>query len=141
MISTNTPEIKQELQEDEKLLWTGSPKQGILFRWADVFMVPYSVLITGVGIQAARPLLSMEIRWSDLPVVLPLLPQIAPLFYGFYLLVGRYLFDALQRRQTTYAVTNQRTVILSGFPFFRKVETVFLSDYLKVSLKKSRRSF
>ena len=70
-----------------------------------------------------------------------LLPQIAPLFYGFYLLVGRYVVDALQRRQNTYAVTNQRTVILSGFPFSRKVETVFLSDYLKVSFKKRKSGF
>ena len=43
MISINKPEIKQELQKDEKLLWTGSPKQGILFRWVDVFMVPFKL--------------------------------------------------------------------------------------------------
>jgi hypothetical protein len=138
MISIIKPEIRQELQEDEKLLWAGSPKQGIMFRWADIFMVPYSVFILWGGIQTALPLLSMEIRWSNLLVVLSLLPKIAPLFYGFYLLLGRYLVDALQRRQTTYAVTNQRTVILSGFPFIRKVETVFLSDYLKVSFKERK---
>ena len=57
MISINKPEIKQELQKDEKLLWTGSPKQGILFRWVDVFTVPYSVFIVWGGIQAAWPLL------------------------------------------------------------------------------------
>ena len=106
---------------------------GLMYSW---FLIVF--LSCGVGIQAAWPLLSMEIRWTNLPVVLSLLPQIAPMFYGFYLLVGRYLVDALQRRQTTYAVTNQRTVILSGFPFFRKIETVFLCDYLKVSFKKRK---
>jgi hypothetical protein len=138
MISTNNPEIEQEIQEDEQLLWTGSPKRGIMFRWVDVFMIPYSVLVLWGGIQAVSPMLSMEIRRLDLYDVLSLLPNMTPMFYGLYLLVGRYLVDALQRRNITYVVTNQRTIILSRFLFFRKVETIFLSDYLKVSFKERR---
>ena len=33
-------ELKQHLDSDEKLIWTGTPIQGIIFRSSDAFMIP-----------------------------------------------------------------------------------------------------
>ena len=44
-----TPEtiIKPLLQNDEKLLWSGIPLQGIKLRKLDIFMIPFSIIWGG----------------------------------------------------------------------------------------------
>jgi hypothetical protein len=42
----------QELNSDE--VWTGSPKQGIMFKANDIFMIPFSLMWGGFAI-SGRP--------------------------------------------------------------------------------------
>lgn len=37
-------ELRPDLGSDEKLVWTGKPKTGIVFRSSDVFLIPFSIL-------------------------------------------------------------------------------------------------
>ena len=43
-------EIKQHLNSDEKLLWTGAPKHGILIKGTDVLMIPFSLMWGGFAL-------------------------------------------------------------------------------------------
>lgn len=37
-----TSELQDYLDKNEKLLWTGQPRKGIVFSAADIFMIPFS---------------------------------------------------------------------------------------------------
>jgi len=43
-------ELREHLSKDEKLLWTGKPSDGIIFRGSDVFMIPFSLMWGGFAI-------------------------------------------------------------------------------------------
>jgi hypothetical protein len=38
--------MSTQLASDEKVLWRGEPRNGIRFVWADLFIVPFSLLWT-----------------------------------------------------------------------------------------------
>ncbi len=42
--------LQTELDPNEQLLWTGQPRHDIVFRGADVFMIPFSLLWGGFAI-------------------------------------------------------------------------------------------
>ena len=42
-----TQKLENELSSDESLLWSGRPKQGIVLRASDTFMIPFSLLWGG----------------------------------------------------------------------------------------------
>ncbi len=100
--------IEQQLQPHESILWAGQPKQGLLLQRADAIMIPISLLWGGFALV-----------WEYLAY-----RQGAPLFFmlfgapfvviGLYMMVGRFYFDARQRKQTYYGITNQRVILLSG---------------------------
>ena len=116
------------LAAGERLLWTGRPRQGIHFRAVDVLLIPFSLLWGGFAI-----------FWE----FMVLSANRAPLFFalwgipfvvaGLYLIVGRFFFDARQRSNAVFAVTNQRVVIVSGL-FTRKVTSLNLRTLSEMSL-------
>lgn len=50
MIRNHKTELRQHLDSGENLLWTGQPKTGIVFRNADIFLIPFSLLWCGFAI-------------------------------------------------------------------------------------------
>ncbi|HKF43220.1 MAG TPA: PH domain-containing protein [Thermoanaerobaculia bacterium] len=101
-------EVLQELLgPDEKLLWTGRPRQGFFLRSADGFAIPFSLFWTGFAVLwvvlAGK---SSNVLWI---VGVPLL------LIGVYMMVGRFFLDAWQRARTWYGLTNQRVLIVSLF--------------------------
>lgn len=36
--------LREHLDKEESLLWTGRPRQGMVFRLADIFLIPFSIL-------------------------------------------------------------------------------------------------
>ncbi len=43
-ISDVRHELQRELGAQEKLLWVSQPKQGLLLRASDIFLIPFSLL-------------------------------------------------------------------------------------------------
>ena len=120
-------EIRRELTGQERIIWTGRPRQGIVTRPSDGFMIPFSLLWGGFAIfwetgviKSGAPFFFM--LWG-IPFVL----------VGLYIIFGRFLVDAKQREGTFYGLTDQRVIIVSGLTS-RKVKSLNLRTLSDVSL-------
>jgi hypothetical protein len=121
-------EIGREVSGTERVLWSGQPRQGIVFRGADVFLVPFSLLWCGFAI-----------FWEASVLRAPKAPGLFAVWgvpfvcAGIYMVAGRFFTDAEQRKRTFYAVTNERVVIVSGL-FARSVKSLDLRTLADLSL-------
>src|SRR5690349_4837441 len=107
MFNEAATQVQNELYPGEALLWSGQPASGIRFRGTDVLVIPFSLMWAGFTCFWESSVLSQGISFFALwgiPFVL----------VGNYIVWGRFLVDAWQRSKTSYALTNQRIIILSG---------------------------
>lgn len=120
-------ELQRELLADEKLLWTGRPKKGILFRLSDVFFIPFSILWCGFAIFWETSVLS-----TNAPFFFKLwgIPFVCA---GLYITVGRFFYDKLNRDKTIYGITNQRVIIKSGV-FNTTIESFNIKTLFNLSI-------
>jgi len=123
-------QLKAHLDSDEKLIWTGTPKHGIVFKSTDVFMIPFSLMWGGfaifwevMAINAGAPFFFM--LWG-IPFVL----------VGLYLIVGRFYFDSERRRKTTYGFTKDRLIIKSGV-FKQSLVTINIKTMSNITLNEA----
>ena len=120
-------DIRNALSPGEQVLWTGQPRQGLLFRQADLFGVPFSLfwcgfscfwLYSAIGSGAPASL------WIfGVPFVL----------MGAHFVVGRFFVDRAQRARTHYAITPQRVLIASGL-MSRTIKSLNLLALAETSL-------
>ena len=109
--------IKKELREDEELLWCAQPKQGIVIRGSDYFMIPFSFMWGGFAI------------FWEVGVITTGAPFFFALFgvpfvlVGLYIMFGRFLVDEQLRKKTYYGITNKRIIIISGL-FDRRIKSL-----------------
>jgi hypothetical protein len=123
-------EIMKIIESGESLLWTGIPRQGIIFSGRDAFLLPFSLMWGGFAI-----------FWEVTAIRMG-----APLFFllwgipfviiGLYLIFGRFLVDAKIRSKTLYGLTDHRVIIVSGI-FSRTVKSLQLKTLLDVTLRES----
>ena len=112
--------LQSELSSGETILWSGRPRQGVLFRTSDTFLIPFSLLWGGFAI-----------FW-----VLGAYASGAPFFFvlfgvpfvlmGIYMIIGRFYVDSIMRKNTVYGVTNDRVVILTEL-FSKKTKSLNLA--------------
>jgi len=128
--------IKNELSENEQLIWAGQPKQGIVFRSSDIFMIPFSIMWGGFAIFWEITALLTTSKAKDAPFFFDI---IFPLFglpfviIGLYLIFGRFIVDAKRREKTYYGLTDKRIIIISGI-FSQKVKSMNLRTLTDLSL-------
>lgn len=109
--------IGRELEDGETRLWVGRPKQGVVFRAADSFMIPFSLLWGGFAVfwevMAVRGFISAPSTAMGPVLIFPLF-GIPFVLMGAYITVGRFFLDAKIREGTVYGVTDRRAIIVSG---------------------------
>jgi hypothetical protein len=95
------------MERGERQLWTGAPRQGIMFRAADGFAIPFTLLWGGFAVFWVVSVLRTGARFFwifGLPFV----------GVGLYVIFGRFVADARRRARTTYIVTSNRIVLIRG---------------------------
>ena len=124
-------QIQPELGAGERLFWAGQPRQGVVLRGSDAFLIPFSLMWGGFSffwetsvIQSDAP--GFFVLWG-IPFVI----------MGTYLIAGRFLVDARQRAHTWYGVTNERILIVSGL-FSRKVKSLNLRTLTDLSMSEKQ---
>lgn len=100
--------FQPNLRTDERLLWTGVPKYGLLLRSQDAFLIPFSMMWGGFALFWE---LSVIIGGAPFFFILWGIPFV---LMGAYITVGRFFVDAQIRKNTNYALTNERVIISSG---------------------------
>lgn len=120
--------LDRELGRSEKLLWSGIPRQGMLLRPADAFLIPFSLLWTGFAVFWEHGVLS-----SRAPPFM-ILWGMAFVLLGVYFVIGRFFLDSYQRTRTCYAVTDERIIIVSGVAS-REVKSLPLRTLAEMTLR------
>lgn len=114
---TQPTEFNDLLEQDERLVWTGRPKTGLILRWTDLFLIPFSIIWCGGAIfwviMASKASIGFAI--FGIPFVL----------LGLMLVFGRFLVDIKQRENTIYGITEDRIIIRSGI-FSKKTNSINL---------------
>ena len=98
--------VRPTLGAGESLIWCGRPYPGLMLRSSDALAIPFSLLWSAYIVFWVMRGFSSGLSYCDLFVGLPLLAT------AFYLLVGRFVLDALARKNTFYGLTNQRIIVL-----------------------------
>ena len=103
--------FRGRLLSGERILWTGQPKRGLMFAPRDILLVPFSLLWCGFAI-----------FWESMAFA-DGAPGFFPLWgamfvcIGLYFVAGRFIVDAWIRSGISYALTDQRILILRSSPF------------------------
>lgn len=124
------------LMPDERLEWMAQPEMR-LFRPADIFLVPFSLMWAGFAIFWEAAVLGLV--WSeghDAPLLFKLW-GIPFVIVGFYMIFGRFIYLYWRKRNTYYAVNNQRALVLRDL-FTRQLQAVFLDRIAHISARQRR---
>jgi hypothetical protein len=120
-------QLTRELGRDERLLWSGTPRQGVMFRVSDAFLIPFSLFWCGFAIFWKAKVITGGAPWFfalwGMPFVL----------VGLYMVAGRFIADSAERKRMVYGLTNERVIIIHGL-FKRVVKSLSLRSLGQVSL-------
>lgn len=120
-------DLRSELSRDERLLWSGRPRQGLVLRAQDLFMIPFSLMWGGFAFfweySALTSPASLFFRLWGIPFVL----------MGVYMIIGRFFWDSWLRAHTSYGVTDRRILIVTA-SLRRQVKSLTLRTLPDISL-------
>ena len=123
--------IQRELSPSETPLWWGRPRQGLVIRGSDAFLIPFSLLWCGFAVFWEASVL----RAPHAPAFFALW-GIPFVLVGVYFVVGRFFVEARQRANTYYAVTSERVIIVSGV-VTRTVKSLSLGTLTDLSVSET----
>lgn len=97
----NTYSYEKYLLKDEKIIWSGQPDIKIIFSNRDKFYIPLIILLFVI-------IIYLMCLYDNFGLVL-ILP-----FIAYYFLIGRFKYKKHKRKNTYYAVTNQRILLIDA---------------------------
>lgn len=106
---------RRKLAAGEEVLWVGQPHRGFLLRPMDAFLEPMAILWSVVVFYVTILSFSMPATRGLDNVVFDFIGA-AWCCLGIYTAVGRFFVDRARRRQTWYAVTSFRALIVQAWP-------------------------
>ena len=123
--------FQDRLMPGERIVWSGGPGTGFLLTARDFFLVPFSLIWTGmvIFIFAAGSQTNAPFPYQFVPVLFGL--------FGFYAVIGRFFVDIWLRGHTSYAVTSQRVLIFRSAPA-AKFTALALDRLPELSLQEKR---
>jgi hypothetical protein len=107
----STDDFRPYLFSDERIVWRGEPKQGLVLTGRDAFLIPLSLVWGGFAIFWNVSVWSFPGAGPPLFFRLFGLPF---LIIGLYFILGRFFHDAHIRKTMSYAVTDQRVLVVRG---------------------------
>lgn len=119
MLKDNQSELIKHLVENETLLWAGQPIKGIVFRTADIFLIPSSLLRCGFAI-------FWFISASQVGGIFALF-EIPFVIIGLLFVFGRFIIEAKQRDHTFYGITKEIIIIKSGV-FSKNIKSISIKN-------------
>jgi uncharacterized membrane protein len=128
--------LLQNLVTGEKILWQGAPAGGIRFRRSDFLLIPFGLVFFGFSLFWETTAATMIGGDHDQPMIASIFPifGIPFILVGFYLVIGRFFWDAYSRKRSTYVLTNRRALIETT-AFGSKLISVTLLDLPEVALE------
>ena len=122
--------LSPHLNPGERLLWFGRPKQGILLRGEDAWLMPFSPIWCFFSFPGA---FSRLVSGSGGFSLFDLVSTVT----GIYLLIGRFLIDMWLRAHTYYGLAEGRALIVTGgfSQQLRSINLKTLSD-LKLTMRR-----
>lgn len=126
-----TSELQDYLELNERLIWSGQSKKGIVFRTIDIFLIPFSLLWCGFAIFWFTAALL-----SGAPVFLAIF-GIPFVCVGLFLVFGRFIIDAKKRENTFYGITENRIIIRSGI-FKKTIKSINLKTLSEIEFEEKR---
>jgi hypothetical protein len=97
-----TQRIRPYLDLGEHVLWSGRPRQGIVFRDGDALLIPFGIFFGTAGISAIGKGGTADHK--------PILGAMAAAI-GLYLVLVRFFLDAYHRSKLVYAITDRRAIM------------------------------
>ena len=123
--------LTRHLDAGENLVWTGMPRQGLLLRPSDLFLIPFSLVWAGFLGFAIFDGVGTGTPGQLLTLVLVGIPFLA---FSLYFVVGRFFADAALRARTHYGITRQRILISKGL-FSKTLISLPLANLSGLSLR------
>ena len=120
--------VEPELTGGEQLLWSGSPRSGVHFRRSDLAAIPLSLLWCVFAVFWEYSVIKSGASIFSIFIGLTIV------MVGLYILIGRFIRDAVERRKISYWVTNQRAIISRTSGSKLVVTSLPYSSLSKVSL-------
>ncbi|HRX40428.1 MAG: hypothetical protein R3C54_13275 [Parvularculaceae bacterium] len=124
--------LEEYLSEGEEILWRGVPSWGLIFRWWDVFYIPFTFVWAAFSFFWTLLVVS-----SGAPPGFVFMGCLFSLF-GIYIFAGRFAVDIVRRIGTQYAVTNKRAIILSGI-FSKSFDAMRILPSTRIKISGKRR--
>jgi hypothetical protein len=118
--------LQAELSTGESLLWTGKPNPRVIFHASDWVTIPTGIFVAGfsifweAGVGGSGPW-----RGGGDPSSFMMLWGIPFIIVGQYMLWVRFLYAAWKKTRITYALTNERILVIVAPPQ-AKVISIYL---------------
>jgi Bacterial PH domain len=136
-VTVTKPQDLPNLSSDERIIWQGSPKQGIWLEPADAFAIPFSILWLA-AVLFAFGLVAFGVATDVDPMAYVMLPVFV--LVGLYFVFGRFIAARFMRKVTLYVLTNRRAIIRSGL-LRRNERSVSLAVVSEIRLSGIKQGF